>query len=122
MKPLKQAENLLMILGSDSHAIVGHREAQCGPPVGLLPQATYDSGQIDLRPGDLLTLFTDGISETMNAADEEWGEGRLIEALTNCAGISPVEVVQAIFADADSFAAGVPQHDDMTLVVFRVLG
>ncbi len=91
-----------------------------GPPVGLLPQSTYKSGQIDLQPGDLVILFTDGISETMNPAEEEWGECRLIEALANSAGNCPAEVVRTLFNAADTFAAGAPQHDDMTLIVFRV--
>ncbi len=92
-----------------------------GPPVGLLPQVTYDSGHIDLHPGDLVILFTDGMSETMNTAEEEWGECRLIEALANSADSCPAEVVRAVFSVADTFTGGAPQHDDMTLVVFRVV-
>jgi sigma-B regulation protein RsbU (phosphoserine phosphatase) len=57
----------------------------------------------------------------MNAEDDEWGEHRLIEALRNSGGSCPPAVVDSIFAEADTFAAGAPQHDDMTLVVFRVV-
>lgn len=92
-----------------------------GPPVGLLPEASYESDCIDLKPGELVVLFTDGMSETMNAAEDEWGECRLLEALTNSAASSPAEVVQTLFSAADAFAAGAPQHDDMTVVVLHVL-
>ena len=91
-----------------------------GPPVGLLPDAKYKSAQVDLQPGDSIVLFSDGISEAMNSADEEWGEERMMEALTKLGEKSPEEAVEAILDAADSFVAGAPQHDDMTLVIFRV--
>jgi len=73
-----------------------------------------------LLPGDLIALFTDGISEAMNSADEEWDEESLIETLRSYR-TKPVEDIMGIlFAAADRFANGVPQHDDMTVVVLRV--
>ncbi len=66
-------------------------------------------------------LFTDGVSESMNARDEEWGEERLIEFAKTCHGLPAFEVMTRIFAAAEAFAAGAPQHDDMTLVAMRVL-
>jgi sigma-B regulation protein RsbU (phosphoserine phosphatase) len=93
-----------------------------GPPVGLLPQATYDSAHLDFETGDLLVLFTDGITETMNAAEEEWGECPFIQSLSEANDSDPAAIIKAVFSAADAFAAGAPQHDDMTLVVFRLLG
>ncbi|MBV8864809.1 MAG: SpoIIE family protein phosphatase, partial [Acidobacteriaceae bacterium] len=58
-----------------------------GPPVGLLPNSTYEQGSFALEPGDLLVLFTDGIPESMNGDDEEWGEERLIELAKTCDGL-----------------------------------
>jgi sigma-B regulation protein RsbU (phosphoserine phosphatase) len=66
-------------------------------------------------------LFTDGISESMNARNEEWGEHRFIEFASACPGLSASETLIRIMAAAEEFAAGAPQHDDMTLVVLRVL-
>ena len=91
-----------------------------GPPVGLLPQAVYESGTVELASGDLLVLFTDGITEANNAAEEEWGEHELAEALTRMHGRVAEEIVSELFQAADVFAAGAPQHDDMTAVVLRV--
>jgi len=91
-----------------------------GAVVGLLPTASYEEGIVTLCHGDLLLLYTDGISEAMNPADEEWGEARLLAAL-RAAGEAPASaLVERLFADADTFAAGADQHDDMTLVIVKV--
>ena len=91
-----------------------------GPVIGLLRQR-YQQGCFSLEPGDLVVLFTDGVSESMNARDEEWGEDRLIEFAKTCYGLPAFETMNRILAAAEAFASGAPQHDDMTLVVLRVL-
>ena len=73
-----------------------------------------------MKPGDLVVLFTDGVSESMNARYEEWGEERLIEFAKTCHGLPALEGMRRILAAAQAFAAGASQHDDMTLVVLRV--
>ncbi len=88
-----------------------------GPPVGLLPKCEYESSFIDLLAGDRIVLFTDGISETMNIQDDEWGEAKMIETIRNAWDASPEAMVERIFREADGFAGGAPQHDDMTIVV-----
>jgi sigma-B regulation protein RsbU (phosphoserine phosphatase) len=67
-----------------------------------------------------VVLFTDGVSESMNVRDEEWGEESLIELAKTCHGLPPLDVMKRLLAAAQAFAAGAPQHDDMTLVVLRV--
>ena len=91
-----------------------------GPVIGLLRQC-YQQDSFPLEPGDLAVLFTDGVSESMNARDEEWGEDRLIEFAKSCHGLPALEAMTRIVAAAEAFAAGASQHDDMTLVVLRVL-
>jgi sigma-B regulation protein RsbU (phosphoserine phosphatase) len=91
-----------------------------GPVIGLLRQC-YQQEAFPLEPGDQVVLFTDGVSESMNARDEEWGEDRLIEVAKTCHGMPASEAMTQILAAAEAFAAGAPQHDDMTLVVLRVL-
>ncbi len=92
-----------------------------GPPVGLLPGSSYEQGSVPLEPGDLVVLFTDGISESMNSSNEEWGEERLIDLAKTCADLSALEAMNRIMAAAQTFAAGAPQYDDMTVVILRVL-
>jgi len=90
-----------------------------GPVIGLLRHG-YEQGVFSHEAGDLLVLFTDGVSESMNVRFEEWGEEKLIELAKTCYGLPVQEGMQRIFAAAQAFAAGALQHDDMTLVVLRV--
>ncbi len=90
-----------------------------GPVIGLLPQASYEQGSLPLHPGDLLLAYTDGISEAMNSADEEWGEEAMISAAEQSCSQSAEDIVKAIFAAADIFAANASQHDDMTVLVMK---
>jgi sigma-B regulation protein RsbU (phosphoserine phosphatase) len=91
-----------------------------GPVVGLLPGAPYVEQTLTLEAGDLLVLYTDGISEAMTHKDEEWGEERMIAAAHAARENSACEVMRAIFDAADAFTAGAPQHDDMTLLVLKL--
>ena len=91
-----------------------------GPVVGLLAGAAYKQQMLPLLPGDILLAFTDGISEAMNAAEDEWGEDRMIAEAQAHADLNVAELLQRLFHAADAFAAGAPQHDDMTLVVLRI--
>lgn len=92
-----------------------------GTVVGLLESFPYEQASLMIAPNDIFIAFTDGISEAMNNADEEWGEERLIQTVTACSGLSPSETITQIMQDADTFVAGAKQHDDMTLVVLRAL-
>jgi sigma-B regulation protein RsbU (phosphoserine phosphatase) len=92
-----------------------------GTVVGLVPDATYDQAQVQLNPGDLLVIYTDGFSEAMNPKLEEWGEKRLLDAVQACEGLPAKEAISKIMQGADAFASGAPQSDDMTLVILRVV-
>jgi sigma-B regulation protein RsbU (phosphoserine phosphatase) len=91
-----------------------------GPVIGLFPNAPYQEGSLAMEPGDIFVGFTDGISEAMNRQDEEWGEDRLIPAVAAYADKSAAEIIPSLMAEADRFASGAPQHDDMTLVVMKM--
>jgi len=91
-----------------------------GPVVGLLPFAPYTEQMMTLEPGDLLILYTDGISEAMTKDDEEWGEERMIAAARASMHKTASEVLDDLFVAADAFTAGAPQHDDMTLLLLKL--
>ncbi len=93
-----------------------------GPVVGLFPAVPYQEGSLLLEPGDIFLGFTDGISEAMNRADEEWGEERLIPAAAAHGQKTAAEMIPLLMAEADRFVAGAPQHDDMTLVIVKMGG
>ena len=93
-----------------------------GLVTGLLPDATYEAGVIELSPGDLLTAFTDGVSEATNRKGEEWGEESIAAALLElreAPNLTAGEVVRAILRKLDAFTANAAQTDDITLLVLR---
>src|SRR6516164_6209415 len=108
-----------VVLRSCGDAFQVFRLETGGPVIGLL-QHSYERGVFSHEPGDLLVLFTDGVSESMNARFEEWGEERLIDFAKICYALPSSEGLQRILSAAQAFAAGASQHDDMTLVVLRV--
>jgi phosphoserine phosphatase RsbU/P len=91
-----------------------------GPVIGVFPEAPYQQGSLTLEPGDVFVGFTDGISEAMNSAEEEWGEEHLIHSVASHFNTAAAEMIPRLMADADRFADGAPQHDDMTLVVVKL--
>jgi sigma-B regulation protein RsbU (phosphoserine phosphatase) len=90
-----------------------------GAVIGLLPAARYESGSVVLEPGDMLLLYSDGISERMNAEGEVLGSERIEDLAARLLGMPAREVAVRVMAEADLFAAGVPAPDDMTVVVVR---
>jgi len=92
-----------------------------GAVVGLLPNFPYTQAAVRLEIGDVLVAFTDGISEAMNPEDEEWGEDELLNAAKACDGLSAAETILRLVDGADRFANGAKQHDDMTVMVVRVV-
>jgi phosphoserine phosphatase RsbU/P len=92
-----------------------------GMVVGLLKDFAYSQDVIPLNAGDVLVAYTDGITETMNMADEEWGEENLIKVIQECDSLSAGDMIARIMQAADRFAAGAKQHDDMTITVLRII-
>ncbi len=87
-----------------------------GPVLGVIPDAEYGQAQITINPGDRLVLFTDGLTEARNQADEEFGEPRLLEALLLHRTCS-APALQARLADAVATFTGGALQDDATLMV-----
>ncbi len=92
-----------------------------GTVIGLFPDFPYKEGQIELQSGDILVAYTDGVSEAMNHAEEEFDEERLIETIRTCPARSAATISSHILEKVDTFTAGADQHDDMTLVIVRLL-
>jgi sigma-B regulation protein RsbU (phosphoserine phosphatase) len=90
-----------------------------GPPLGLFPSKTYASGSLTMKPGDLLVLYTDGVTEAANAEDLEFGTQRLIDVATASRGKPLKEIEADIGNTLAAFVAGTPYQDDRTLVLLR---
>ena len=92
-------------------------------PLGMLRESEYHERTVHLSSGDVIVLQTDGILEAQDRARNLYGEERLLRLLEtlDVAAASAREVRDAIFEDVQRFAASAPQHDDMTVVVIKVL-
>jgi serine phosphatase RsbU (regulator of sigma subunit)/catechol 2,3-dioxygenase-like lactoylglutathione lyase family enzyme len=86
--------------------------------VGLFKEWDCAIAERRLFPGDTLVLYTDGITESFNDAEEEFGEERLIEALRRHRALAPQAVIAAIVEEIRQFSPN-EQHDDITLIVVR---
>ncbi|MBI3946450.1 MAG: SpoIIE family protein phosphatase [Armatimonadetes bacterium] len=91
-----------------------------GPLAGLLPYARYAEARVALSPGDILFLYTDGITEARRDGDV-WGADALGCSVAAHAALSAPELVRAVYADAERFA-GDALRDDVALLAIKVLG
>lgn len=91
-------------------------------PLGLLPAGTdsdYLGKRADWRPGDVLLVYSDGVTDAQNAHHDSFGPERLRSCLQASAGLPAMQIRQRILEDLRAFAQGVPGRDDVTLVVAK---
>jgi serine phosphatase RsbU (regulator of sigma subunit) len=86
--------------------------------VGIFPELECEVAECQLAEGDMLTLYTDGITESFNDAGEDFGERRLIEALRRTRDLSPEAMMASVVEQVRQFSKP-EQHDDITLVVAK---
>ena len=90
-----------------------------GLPLGILPDAKYESATVTLAPGDWLIIFTDGLVEAENAHQEEYGETQLLRVINSAAATTPGEMLNRLMAELDLFVGTTPQHDDVTCLLIK---
>ena len=75
---------------------------------------------IPMHAGDLYVLFTDGITEAMNAADDCFGEPRLAQIVETHAALPSDQLRERVLREIQAFVGDAPQHDDMTMILLKV--
>jgi sigma-B regulation protein RsbU (phosphoserine phosphatase) len=90
-----------------------------GRPAGLMPFNPIERETFALERGDTFVLFSDGVSEAMNPAEDFYGEDRLLSALAATSSATLPELVASVMADVRAFAAGAKQSDDITVLAAR---
>ena len=88
--------------------------------VGIMPDSSFPTEITELRPGQRLTLYTDGITEAMNGQQELFGEDRLADIHARTAHLPLQRMVERVFQDVDVFLGGAPQTDDQALLAIEV--
>jgi phosphoserine phosphatase RsbU/P len=90
-----------------------------GVPLGLCMDGEYHAEKLTLDPGDVLLMYTDGLSEARNAGDEEYGEERVIETIRNRGNLSARAVVEGCLENLTNFSGGAALADDLTVMAIR---
>ncbi|CUU02468.1 sigma-B regulation protein RsbU (phosphoserine phosphatase) [Candidatus Thermokryptus mobilis] len=90
-----------------------------GPVLGVI-ESEYKLGKIELKRGDLLFLYTDGVTEAINVKGEELGVEKLIEFIKRHRNLSSGEIINSVGEMVSSFSRGVEQNDDITVLVFKI--
>jgi sigma-B regulation protein RsbU (phosphoserine phosphatase) len=89
------------------------------PPVGMLEDVPFEAAHVDLTPGSVLVLYSDGVSEAADAEDVFYGEGRFSKYLEGLVGRPAGDVLARTLADLEDFRAGAAPDDDVTLVLVQ---
>ena len=90
-----------------------------GTPLGMLPGMSYEEQSFELLPGDLIALFSDGVTEAQDEDENEYSEERVAEFIRTIAGEPLDNIVDKVFEEIDRFAGSAPQYDDITLFIIK---
>jgi phosphoserine phosphatase RsbU/P len=90
-----------------------------GRPAGLMASNPIESVTLTLDPGDTFVLFSDGVTEATNIAEDFYGEERLLKVLSSCADASSTDIVTRVMGDVRAFVAGAKQSDDIAVLAAR---
>ena len=88
-------------------------------PLGISPDAQFETGSVELAPQDALILFTDGVVEAFNQKGEEFGDPRWIAAIRNLPDWDAPRSLQFLMQRVDEFVGATRQSDDITCLVLR---
>ncbi|HXI11191.1 MAG TPA: GAF domain-containing SpoIIE family protein phosphatase [Thermoanaerobaculia bacterium] len=98
---------------------VVNRIKASGTPVGLMPARSYTETTSELAVGDVVALYSDGVTEANDVEENEFGDERLIALLQGNVGGNAELLVGKVFVEVDGFAGSAPQYDDITMMVIR---
>jgi sigma-B regulation protein RsbU (phosphoserine phosphatase) len=90
--------------------------------VGPMPDTEYKSVRLALNPGDIMFLYTDGVTEAMNPEHQQFSEERLRECLSSLSARTPEDIIHSVQAEIETFAQGAAQSDDITMLALKFNG
>ncbi len=90
--------------------------------LGVVEDAVYAETRVTSARGEVLLLFTDGVTEAVNSSGELFSDSRLLREFATCAGAPTRTIVDNIVEAVNAFAGSAPQEDDITVLAVRYLG
>ena len=91
-------------------------------PVGFFEHAPYADQSEQLRHGDVLVVYSDGVTEALDVQGQEFGEERLVKILQERHNDDATAILDAIISEVKTFSHGAPQHDDVTAMTVKFVG
>jgi len=88
-------------------------------PLGVFEDAKFGERELQLKPGETLLVYTDGVTEAMNQAKDLFGEDRLEKAVTGVASLSPEKIAERVIEQVEGFVLEAERSDDITLLVIQ---
>ncbi len=88
--------------------------------IGLLEHTSFHARTVEMTPGSVLAIFSDGVTEAMNEQEEEYGEERLIEVISGARPLSPEMIYSQVIRRVQQWQGASRQHDDITLIIGKV--
>ena len=112
--------------GHDSPYVLGVQDTVArlqtgGVPLGMLEEFPYEEEEVPINTGDLLVVYSDGVTEAWDTDEVEFGEERLSKVLHQFHDKTASELIDGIFAAVKTHTGSAPQADDITLVVLKRL-
>ena len=107
-----------MVFNSQSGEVLQRLE-YTGKPLGLFEDEVWEHGEIELSPGDVVVIYTDGVSEAQNEQGEFFDENGLVASVKHHLGAPADNITQGILSDVGEFIAGAPQVDDIGIAVLK---
>jgi sigma-B regulation protein RsbU (phosphoserine phosphatase) len=105
---LKEASSAILLLKAQGIAL------------GVVDGIKLEEAEIQLEKGDLITLFTDGVTEAINEKEEQFGQQRLLKIIKENESLSAKDIIKKIQDEVTAFSGGLPQFDDITLMIIKV--
>ena len=93
-----------------------------GPLLGVLEGREYGESTLTLAPGDVLLIFTDGVTEAMDTGDNLYSDERLLQTVQDISEISADSVLKTVRSSVDEYALGAEQSDDITMITLQYKG
>ena len=108
-----------VLIGQRDGRLLTTRLDKGGPVLGLLPYAQYEAATVEISDGDLLVMYSDGLVEAANDAEEEYGDARLLTLLQTHLEETPAQLRESILTSLGAFASADVVQDDLTFAIVR---
>ncbi len=107
---------------TDGNNVFEIKKYRHSPAMGVIPDIKFEEHEIELKPGDCIFVYTDGVPEATNARAQFWGDENMLEALNAGTDKTPEALIKNVSSELKKYVAGSEQFDDVTMLCFKYKG